>query len=271
MLLLALLFAAGPPLKAPAPLTANVLGPYSASLSWKPPLDALGVEIEARRALKGRWTRLALQPARPAEFVAHALPPGAGLELRARSWNGRGSSDWTKPVFLRTANYVEPPLAVDAPCVPSEKLLETALGHPLKGNGAECDARKLQSAELIADKLRLVLVDPLSDAPSCHGEAGALAEAFAEVGGCLRAVGQLIEGTRPLPLQQVSVPPLRSYWRTSAGSGLASTVELRDGHLLVVDIGPVDSASAGADLPSTTDDELLGQLQGARGAPPIDR
>ena len=270
MLLIALLLAAGPPLKAPAALKANVLGPYSASISWKPPVDALGVELEARRALKGRWSRLALQPARPAEFVAHALPPGTGLELRARSWNGRGPSDWTKAVLLRTASYVEPPLAIDAPCVPSENLLETALGHPA-GSGPACDARKLQSAELIAGKLRLVLVDPVSDAPSCHGDAGNLTEAFAELGGCLRAVGKLIERTRPVALPQISVPPLRSYWRTGAGSGLASTVELRDGHLLVVDRGPVDSASAGADLPCTTDDELLGQLQGAHGAPPLDR
>ncbi len=266
---LALLLAAGLALKAPSALEVKATGAYSASVSWKPRADALGVELEARRA-KGRWTRLALQPARPEKFVAHALPPGTPLEVRARSWNGRGSSEWSKPVSARTADYLDAPLAVDSPCVPREKLLETALGHPA-GSGPECDARKLQSVELVAGKLKLVLVDPVSDAPSCHGDGGTLTEAFAEVGGCLRPVGKLIEHTRPLELEQISVPPLRSYWQTSAGAGIVSIVELRGGHLQVMDRGPIDSASAARDLPSTTDEVLLGQLQGARGAPPLDR
>ena len=269
LLLLALLIASGPALKAPSPLEAHALGPYSASVSWKAPVDALGVELGARRAKGGRWTLLALQRAQPAEFMAHALPPGTSLELRARSWNGRGPSDWTSPVAVRTQDYVEPPLdaqAVQSPCVARDKLLETALGHP-PGNEPECDARKLQSAELIAGKLRLTLVDPVSDAPSCHGDGGNLIEAFAEVGGCLRSVGKLIERTRPLSLPKVSVPPLRSYWHLTAGTGMASIVELREGHLQVVDRGPIDSASAERDLPGTTDEELLDQLQGASGAP----
>lgn len=272
MLGLALLLAVGPPLKSPAPVIAKATGPYSALISWKAPPDALGVEVEVRRTAGARggpqrWTRLFVQPARPPEFTAHALPPGAALELRARSWNGRAPSEWTKPVPLRTQPYVEPPLAITAPCVAREALLETALGHA----PAACDARKLQSAKLAAGALELVLVDPVSDAPSCHAEGGNLDEAFADVGGCLRPVGKLIERTRPIALPQVAVPPLRSFWQTGPKSGLASIVELRDGHLAVVDEGPIDAASEALELPATTDFELVSQLQGAGGASALDR
>ena len=270
MLLLALLLAAGPPLKAPAALQGKALRPYSAAISWKPPPDALGVELEARRP-RGRWSRLALQPARPPEFTAHALPPGTALELRARSWNGRGSSAWTQPVTVRTLDYLEPPLALESPCVAREQLLEAALGHPPSQKPEACEARKLRSGELMAGALKLLLVDPLGDAPGCHGEGGTLTEAFAEYGGCLRHVGKLIELSHALELPKVSLPPLRSYWRLTAASGEASMVELRDGRLRVVDSGVIDSGSVRNDLPSTTDPALLVQLQGAYGAPPLDR
>ena len=45
-----------------------------------------------------------------------------------------------------------------------------------------------------------------------------------------------------------------------------SRLELRDGKLQVVDSGPVDAAFANADLPRTTDLELVEQLQGAAGS-----
>lgn len=264
MLALALLLAAGPPLKAPAPLTAKATGPYSALIAWKPPVDALGVEVEVRRAGKVRWQRLLLQSARPPEFAAHALPPGAALELRARSWNGRAPSDWTRPLPLRTQGYAEPRLALDGPCVAREQLLATALGAPRAPSG--CDAQQLQTSALGAGALALLLVDPVRDAPGCRDDAGQVTEAFAEVGGCLRFAGELIRESQPLPVAGVALPPLRSFWRASAESGFASTVELRDGRLRVVDSGPVDSAFAFADLPRTTDLELVEQLQGAAGA-----
>jgi hypothetical protein len=262
MLLLALLLAAGPPLKAPSPLQAKATGPYSASISWKAPVDALAVEIEIRRTQKGHWTRLMLQLARPAGFTAHALPPGTALELRARSWNGRAPSEWTKPVPLHTQPYLEPPLKVDSPCVPREKLLEAALGNK-DDDVPECRARKLQASDLQAGSLKLVLVDPLEE--GCHGNGGSVLSAFAELQGCLRFVGELIEGSEPLAVPGASLLPLHSYWHESAASGEASIVELREGRLRVVDSGPVDSNSS-ADLPRTTDFEVVEQLQGAAGA-----
>ena len=262
MLLAALLLALGPPLRAPAALQARATSPYSLALTWKAPPDALAVELSARiRAARGKpWTRLALLPANPGAFSAHALPPSTAFELRARSWNGRAPSDWSKVFTARTPAFVDPPLAASAECVPREQLLAAAIGDA----DPACAAKRLQLRELSAGALHLLLVDPL--APGCHTDQGQIDAAFAEIGGCLRPLGPLIDLTQAVPLQGAKVPPLRSYWHTRPGAGEVSIIELRNGTLQVVDSGPVDADAAFAALPSTTDKVLVDQLQGAAGA-----
>ena len=262
-------------LLAAAPLAPQLtLAPqrYTVAITWPADPSALAIEIEVSEPDGEDWWQIALVEARPAEFIAHALPPGAQLDFRARAWNRDGGSEWS--ATAHTATLPMAPVRVAGPGLSrcyDEKVLRTDARTTQQFLGdedaPECRAATPEVTGVDDGALHLLLVDPI--APDCHGNGGAQVAAFARIAGCLRYLGVVPDYIRPMEVRGASVPPLRSSWHMSAADAAINVYELRRGKLVQVD--GVAAVNTGLDRPFVLIDHFLDSevLRGVPGAEDI--